>query len=157
MVNLTTQHAPKVLSQTYSATFSGTPYSLKSMMLVRCWAAKKWLSYRIITIELCLRCQHFNHSPHLCTLNFICVKCSGNHLSKGLIGELIKCGNCFANYSYCPKITKVISADIIVIEEASARQGISFAAAGSNTCEIWTLPTFWKSQNWRKSSNFCSR
>lgn len=65
--------------------------------------------YHSKKIRMCFRCQRFNHSSDVCTFDFVCVKCAGNHPSKEckVPRRLIKCANCSqqhcANYSKCPR------------------------------------------------------
>lgn len=70
--------------------------------------------YRNNRAKICFRCQRYGHSSDICKLDLVCMKCSGNHPSKGcnVPRDQIKCPNCSlqhcSNYSKCPKNPKVI-------------------------------------------------
>lgn len=88
---------------------------------------------------MCFRCQRYGHSSDLCTLDFMCVKCSGIYPNKNceVLREQIKCANCSqnscANYFQCPRIPIVIRVQkALTIKDAPIRKGDSFAAATSN-------------------------
>lgn len=97
-------------------------------------------------------CQKYCHSSDVCTLDPVCIKCSGCLLSRTCRDprDKIRCAYCgqnhISNFSQCPKDPKVIkNAKLAAIQEAailkdasfhiqksSIRPGINFATTTAN-------------------------
>lgn len=103
----------------------------------------KITTYKFKGIKQCFKCQRYNHTSEICSLEPACVKCAGNHYSKDCTvkkPEELKCVNCLgnhtANFSLCSKNPKNFNSDnnITTFVSTSVKPGTSYSqAAGNNS------------------------
>lgn len=65
-------------------------------------------AYRNNRKGMCYKCQRYGHSSNRCFMNWICVKCNGNHLSRGCVMPRNQIGNHCSNFSQWPRNPKVM-------------------------------------------------
>lgn len=111
-------------------------------------------AYKFKGTKQCYRCQKFNHSSDNCTLNPICLKCAGEHLTNTCTvteRDKIKCINCqgnhTANYGGCPrnpknfKTKKPVKTIREFSSEAKVKEGVTFSNALQSNSATVTVPT----------------
>ena len=53
--------------------------------------------YDRYNVKRCYNCQKFGHYAKDCTNEYVCGKCSENHLTKDCVSAVLKCSNCVQN------------------------------------------------------------
>lgn len=102
----------------------------------------KVTTYKFKGIKQCFKCQRYNHTSEICSLDPACVKCAGNHLSKNCTitkTEDLKCVNCSgnhtANFSKCPKNPKNFNSEDkpVTFQTATTNPNVSYSQAAGNS------------------------
>lgn len=62
---------------------------------------QKCMTYDVINVKPCFKCGRIGHSAAKCRNADTCLKCAGNHVTKGCRNELVKCTNfVYSNLKY---------------------------------------------------------